>query len=123
MSYNIDHCKTRSINGLVIPVTALYTDASKRFGIGQPAIVDMAEMNVRIDIAEGCIEGRLKDGNLHVSLISIFGDGSGYAYEDVLKPALKQSKGEWRARFVWEGGDSINTLSVKDGEITEETED
>jgi len=36
---------------------------------------------------------------------------------EILEPAFKDSKGLFVASLVWEGGDSINRLTVEDGNI------
>ena len=45
------------------------------------------------------------------------GEGSGYFINEVLEPALENSKGELIASCVWEGGDTINQIIVKDGNV------
>ena len=47
------------------------------------------------------------------------GEGSGTFYNWILKPALKQSEGILEAVLIWEGGDSIQWLTVKAGKVTE----
>ncbi|HEA68025.1 hypothetical protein LCGC14_3062380 [marine sediment metagenome] len=66
---------------------------------------------------ESEITGNLKDGTFYISDIDISGEGSGYDMNEVIEPALKDSTGELIASRVWEGGDSINQIIVKDGKV------
>lgn len=68
---------------------------------------------------EQLIKGILKDGIIHVTELEMYGEGSGVFKGWILDEALKQSKGELEAVLVWEGGDSITRLKVKDGVIEE----
>lgn len=45
-----------------------------------------------------------------------YGEGSGGAYsEDVLESVAKHVRGEVQAIFIWEGGDSVTGVAIKDG--------
>jgi len=61
--------------------------------------------------------------DIHVSEIENSGEGSGSFESYVLTEALKQSKGKLIATRVWEGGDTIDKLTVIDGVVTEENVD
>lgn len=121
MSYNIDTCKTKKLENFVIPLTALYECERKDWRPEQPKILNAITMEVEIE--GGCeqtIKGILKDGMLTVTDLDLSGEGSGSFMHYVMEPALKKSKGELEMVFVWEGGDSITRLTVKDGEVKEE---
>lgn len=113
MSYNIDTWRTKKLENLVIPMDAVkalpYVD------------IDVDGENVSVGgTAEGFgMGGQLKDGMLHVSDIEYSSEGSGHCW-DALKDMLSKSTGELIATQVWEGGDSITRLAVKDGNVTEE---
>ncbi len=57
---------------------------------------------------------------IYVTEIQCYGEGSGSTYRDVLLPALKEGKGTLIVSCVWEGGDSLSRLIVRDGVVTEE---
>jgi len=122
MSYNIDTWKTKKIDNLTMPLSALYEiseDLGRRgWRPDRPQI--MEDGSVVISLGESEIKGRLANGILSVSEIDISGEGSGIYLEGILKPALKRSKGKLTAVLVWEGGDSVNRMTVEDGEVTEE---
>ncbi len=126
MSYNIDRWKTKRLVDLVIPLIA-YTSAytADRISRGWRPNIQHDYATNKITIGMGCdsdeaIVGTLTADNLiHVESISLRGEGSGTDYYDVLIPMLKASHGELEAVQVWEGGDSISRLVVKDGVVTE----
>jgi len=41
-------------------------------------------------------------------------------YEDILIPLFEQFKGNFSALVVWEGGDSVQRLTVQDGVVNDE---
>lgn len=123
MSYNIDTWKTKKLDNLVIPLKAFYKHERKDW---HPEVryVSPQTNSSEVVISGGCeqeIKGTVKDGVLTVTEFDITGEGSGTFYSWILEPALKESKGILEAVLIWEGGDSINRLTVKDGEV--ETED
>jgi hypothetical protein len=121
MSYNIDTWKTKKLENLFIPIKALYDGVNENWKPDQPKILNAETMEV--EIYGGCgqtIKGILKDGMLSVTKINMGGEGSGRYMYEIINPALKQSTGELEAVCVWEGGDSITRLTVKDGEVNEE---
>lgn len=127
MSYNIDRWKTKELSDLEIPLNALYeidkSLVSRGWKPDPPQVVGVEGdgARVRIEEAWGEIEGLLTpDSILKVSKISITGEGSGTFCHDILTPALKQSKGKLVAVRVWEGGDSIDRLTVIDGKVESE---
>jgi hypothetical protein len=122
MSYNIDRWKTKKLEGLTIPLAAFYKHPRKDWHPKQPILTDPEAGAVELRC--GCeqhIKGVLKDGRLMVTEFDMTGEGSGTFYRDILEPALKESVGTLEAVLIWEGGDSVNRLMVKDGKV--ETED
>lgn len=120
MSYNIDNQKIKLLENLVIPLTALYTSEREDWLPEQPKIIDAETMLV--SIRGGCdqeIKGHLKDGQLHVTEVELYGEGSGSFFHYVLNDAFEQSTGKFHAVFVWERGDSITKFEVNDGVVTE----
>jgi hypothetical protein len=118
MSYNIDKWKTKKLGGLSIPLEAFYRH--ERTDWHPKAIINSPTSNV-VMLECGCgqrIVGALENGFLLVHEFDMAGEGSGTFYNWILEPALKESKGTLEAVLVWEGGDSINRLTVKDGKVT-----
>jgi hypothetical protein len=71
-------------------------------------------------VSEGFeLKGTLLDGNIAIEKIHHSSEGSGHTWDDFLE-ALKHSKGSLVATQVWEGGDSITKLIVKDGVVEQE---
>lgn len=120
MSYNISTWKTIKLENLTIPLKSLYEIERKDWLPEQPKIIDSETNAVRID--GGCdqhIFGILTDEILTVTKLVITGEGSGSFMTEVFNNAFKQSKGELEAILIWEGGDSITKLTIKDGVIDE----
>ena len=121
MSYNIDTWKTKKLESLVIPLNALFIHERKDWHPSQPEIVNTETNEVLIECAcELEIKATLKDGNLHITELEIYGEGSGSFMDWILEPALEQSTGKLEAVLVWEGGDSITRLTVNNGELKHE---
>jgi len=136
MSYNITKWKTLHIDNLMINQVDLkystdkqnngwsthihYVNPEDRY---RNCIIDDIGILVHINIgSEGSDEiiGELfLDGTIKVKDIKLYGEGSGTAYEEILKPALKKSTGYLSARLIWEGGDTIENIVVQDGDIIE----
>lgn len=115
MSHNITSWKTLELSELRVPL-----DAVDVYGEGT---VSARTGRVRVPLCEfGKIVGTLDDNgeDIVVSKIECQGERSGSAFEDVLLPALRESTGHLKARIVWEGGDSIEVLTVTDGEVSRE---
>jgi len=121
MSYNIDTWKTKKLENLVIPLKSLFIHEREDWHPNQPEIVN-AETN-EVSIECGCgqeIKAVLKNGNLHITELKIYGEGSGTLMNWIIEPALEQSTGELEAILIWEGGDSISKLSVINGVLKSE---
>ena len=129
MSYNISTWKTKRLENLVIPMGALYDiseDLKQRGWMREPPRFTCwkdAPTVVRVNgLGEGYVSGEpslLNSDMLMVSEITVYGEGSGTAFFDILKPALTKSTGVLEAVLIWEGGDSISRLLVEDGIVTE----
>jgi hypothetical protein len=120
MGYNIDNWKTKKLDNLTVPLAAFYRHERKDW---HPKAVIRTPESDAVSLECGCgqqIVGTLNDGILTVTDFEMTGEGSGTFYHWILEPALKESKGTLEAVLVWEGGDSINKLKVKDGKVTSE---
>ena len=121
MAYNVSTWKMKSMENLVIPLSALYESPRKDWHPKEPKIKDATTMEVSLQC--GCeqeIVGFLKEGNLHVTKLSMSGEGSGGFIGTVLRPALEKSTGSFSALAIWEGGDSITNIGFQDGFYKEE---
>lgn len=119
MSYNIDHWKTKKLENLKLPLSALFTHERKDW---HPKVTQLAGTK-NVVIEGGCqqeLVGTLDGDTLTITGFNMTGKGSGTFYAWILEPALKQSKGVLEAVLIWEGGDSINRIIVKDGEVKSE---
>ncbi len=113
MSYNIDTFKVTTNNNLRIPVKSLFTHERKDWHPEQRFYEDRAEF----EILETTLSGSIESDIFICDSIDCSGEGSGTAMRYILEPALKESTGELTVSCVWEGGDTINRLIVKDGNV------
>ena len=114
MSYNCDKWITKELSNLRIPVSALYESERRDW---HPERTENSDGIVRFEMMESHITGRVVDGVLIVEDIRIYGEGSGSLMHFIIEPALKKSLGKLEASTVWERGDSIQRLTVVDGEV------
>lgn len=117
MSYEIDQWKTKKLTNLRIPLKSFYKHLRADW---HPSIERKEDGTVTLVC--GCgqeIIGTIGDDVLAVTKFNMAGEGSGTFYNWILEPALKDSTGELEAVLIWERGDYINRLHVKDGVITD----
>ena len=112
MSYNIDTWKLKKLENLCIPMESFFKHERTDW---HPTLDDDENGNVILYLMESKIKGKVIDRMLHVEKINISGEGSGTEMDLIVEPALQDSTGELIASCVWEGGDTINQLIVKDG--------
>jgi hypothetical protein len=121
MGYNITAWKIREITDLKLKISDLYTNGREDFRPKLPELIDFETGMVKINNC-GCggyITGILDNGFLTIEKISgITDDGSGTFFHDILEPAFKNSTGTLKARLIWEGGDTIETIELVDGVLT-----
>ena len=115
MSYNCNTFKTKKIENLKIPVASLYK--SKRSDWHLDRINNDDGSVTFSSMEEITLSGVIKNGVFICKSINCSGEGSGFIMNEILEPAYKDSEGELVASCVWEGGDSINRLIVKDGNV------
>ena len=112
MSYNISSFLVKKIDNFGIPMSAF---EGKPYTTVTYPVSGMVE--IQVDEHDG-IRGTLGNGIVMVEHVDLGGSGSGHAFEDVVMPALKESAGQFKARIVWEGGDTIEMLTVVNGVVT-----
>lgn len=118
MSYDVDAWKTKELVDLVIPVASLFTSTR---GDWHPNREDSGDGTTTFRVVDGSYVTGVIDGDLlRVSAIQARGEGSGTALRWIIEPALADSRGKLVATRVWEGGDSIDRLTVIDGVVTSE---
>ncbi len=130
MSYNISDWRTKKIERLLIPVDAFFRSHRKDWHpeIRYTQLGDTIDVEISAGENEAGIIGKLqhvsRDGKkfkaIFVTHMDICGEESGTEVREILEPALKESTGYLEAVRIWEGGDSIDRLIVKDGKITVE---
>jgi hypothetical protein len=115
MSYNIDTWKVKKLENLKIPLASFFTNPRTDW---HPEKEYDENGILTLSLMEGTsVTGKVESGIVIVSDIQCHGEGSGTSMNMILEPALKSSTGELIVSCVWEGGDSINQLIVKDGTV------
>ena len=114
MSYNVTNWNVKRIENLVIPVDSLFKCERTDW---HPKRQDYDDGTIIFRLGECEIVGIIEGKNLLVNDIDWFGECSGTGMNLVLEPALIDSKGILEVIIVWEGGDSIQRLTVIDGEV------
>lgn len=114
MSYNISTWHTKTLDDLRISHKAL-VKSNKWDG----RIIDYGEHTwLFVGEAEGArIEGTEKDEHIVVSFIQSWGEGSGWLHDAFKNLLAKHSTGLLEAILIWEEGDSISKLCVRDGDV------
>jgi len=115
MSYNCDLFKVKKLENLRIPVASLFKHPRKDWHPNKEVNEDDTVTFRIMDMVE--VTGIIENDILIVEEICCYGNGSGSAMEYVFEPAFEDSIGELIVSCVWEGGDSINQLIVKDGKV------
>ena len=114
MSYNVTGFALKKLDGFTLPYAKLLemTDGDVTVNDGNLLFDEFYPSYVEI---RGTLDGdRLNVTHLHYS-----GEGSG-TYWDEFENLLKQSTGTLKARIVWEGGDTVEVVTIENGVITRE---
>ena len=112
MSYNIDSFKVKKLENFTIAVK----NFDKKV-FGNPEIdLDTNRVSFYGRMCEECeFEGTLENGFVVLDKINICGEGSGHFMATFGDKLLKNSTGTLKAVLVWESGDTIEKLSIVDG--------
>jgi hypothetical protein len=118
MSYNITSVKRIKIDELYLKLSSIYDE---KFGDWMPEKGEYDPKTDKMTISCGCeqeITGQIVGNEFKVSEMYLSGEGSGTFWRDVMATILKTSRGKFSATFIWEGGDSVERITVEDGVIT-----
>ena len=108
MSYNIDH--SEYIKGKLSIKRKQAQIVLEEYG------QDLPEGNF---LDELDLSNKLPDDELlPIAKFWWYGEGSGYAYEDILPKIVPHLKGTASIHFIWEGGDSQTAIEIKNGKMT-----
>ncbi len=119
MSYNISRFVVKEIDNFRIPIHALFNDNMDEDLLPENISTGTGRMTLEYgDCTE--IRGVVDESGevLEVDSISCYGEFSGTLWDEVLEPALTESKGTLRAIIVWECGEEVNEIGVFNGIIT-----
>lgn len=111
MSHNVTGFALKKLDSLTLPY-ATVLEASE------------GDVNIQDDVhtfdgfpVEGMkIVGTQEDDRLNVTDLNYYGEFSG-RYWDTFEELLTQSTGVIKARVVWEGGDSVEIVTITNGAI------
>lgn len=120
MSYDLDNWDTKELKDFVLPLEEL-----KQLEINDwPSILDAPAQVIRLTdheyIESFHLEGTLTSDGFIVTEFWMQGEGASWEYSDHIIPLFKQSRGYMKALLVWESGDTVEYLYVKDGVVTAE---
>ncbi len=114
MSYNVTGFTIKKLDSFTLPY-----DAVLEMSEDSAYIVDNVLKFNTFPVEGMEIVGTLAGERLNVTDISYYGEYSG-TYWDEFEKLLEQSTGTLKARVVWEGGDSVEVVTIENGEITRE---
>lgn len=112
MSYNVSDVTIQQSDGFKLSIEAL-----EQLAESKPS-VDGDQITFDDFDVEQCVIRGTRDGDyMTVEEVEYFGIGSGGFFDDFRK-LLAHSTGTLVLRVVWEGGDTIEVLTVQDGVTT-----
>ena len=115
MSYNCDIFKVEKLKNLRIPMDSFYQHSRSDW---HPKRLNYNDGTIGLEVCESSfITGILNNNILDVDSIECSGVGSGSAMHLIFEPALRDSTGELIVSCIWKGGDSVNRLIVKNGDV------
>jgi len=118
VSYNISQWKTKELRSFRIEMTAL---RYKEDYLNHPTVDVQTGILTFTGRAEGFELRGVQNGPwLDVDSIESYGEASGTMQEYLKEQVFPRSTGLLLVVLVWEGGDTIERLTVKDGIVTEE---
>jgi|GEM_PF-2500245 len=115
MSYNCDTFIMKKIKNFIFPVDSLFKSDRSDW---HPKRVNHDNGTTTFSFGEPSISGKVEGEMFLCSEVDCCGEGSGFVMNEILEPAFEDSVGTFIASCVWEGGDSINRLTVQNGNIS-----
>jgi hypothetical protein len=117
MSYNVTDFTIKKMENLTLPLAEL-----NRLAERQPHIDVSTNVLTYDEFGLECMEiiGTRENDRLIVFRLMYFGEGSGWWWDN-FEGLLQQSTGYLRALVVWEGGDTVEYITVTNGAIERET--
>ncbi len=111
MSYNITDVKTIKIDACMVQSDLLRLYRAHKTRLPEGNFLTEHKRNEAVTV----------DGESLIKLSNFWwcGEGSGYAYELLFETIAPQVRGLVEVVFVWEGGDSLGGLRIKNGKVTE----
>lgn len=139
MSYNISSMKIKRVDLRMpktfafmkwvesLPVTDDhgYERSGRRWLLGDPSyiVLDPERATWFWEFGDQELRGTVDGDTLVLGVLNCTGEGSGTLWTDILLPLFSEHKGNLSALVVWEGGDTVERVTITDGEIeTEEIE-
>lgn len=114
MSYNVTGFALKKLDNFTLPYAAVL-EASE----GDVNINDGVLTFDSFPVEGMEIIGTLDGEHLNVTDVSYYGEYS-CTYWNEFEKLLNQSTGTLKARIVWEGGDSVEVVTIENGVITRE---
>ena len=114
MSYNISKWKTKEIKDLFVPMAAVHDLPYTEVLLEKDGTIRAEGLNEGFELV-----GRVIGTEIEIKRISTYGEGSGHTWDE-FKNFLCSGRGSLVAIQIWEHGDSITRLIVKDGFVTQE---
>lgn len=126
MSYNISNFILKKVN-LTLPVGFNFKDWAEDRGLDPwNEMVVSGDMKTW-EINEGgegfSLSGIMEPEGFIVESIDCSGEGSGSDYRDYLLPLFAEYGGDLEASVVWECGDSIEKIKIRNGKVSTEKVD
>ena len=108
-----------NITGVRVKTCTLTNTKKELATVGDIRYTENLQGDLYIDLCESSLSGVVKGDTIEITNFQHSGEGSGYAYDKLIE-ILHLTKGSLDAVLVWEGGDSISHLTVKDGKVITE---
>jgi hypothetical protein len=116
MSYNITTFKLKELKDFSIKISDLYISSYEDW---HPKKIQNLDGTFSFSSCESeGLRGNISGESLNVTSVDICGEGSGTNLYRIFEPAFKRGKGILIAACIWEGGDEISLLKVRDGELS-----
>lgn len=119
MTWNISNIKAVKLQDFKLNIQAIRDEI-----IIQKGIIELSDFKIFnntltfFDTLE--IEGKIQGGLLEVTRFGLTGDRSGTIWRDILLPSFRSSIGSLSFVLIWEAGEEIERVVIKDGTVSSE---